>query len=83
MIRINSPIPDLPFVPDPSTARGFGNLEEYLCEEDQYGRLVHDLRNSGLLTTNCNCLTVAKNSFKGRALVDWLVLEQGTGKEQF
>ena len=57
-----------------------GNLDERECEPDEYANLVQQFRNSGVITTNCFCWIIATNTFKGRALIDWLVLDHGIGK---
>lgn len=63
-----------PQPPDPSTAVKDTDLSGFTCELDEYAQLVKDLRASGIIKDNRQgLLTVHKNSFSGKAFVDWIV----------
>ncbi|XP_074642109.1 uncharacterized protein LOC141899601 [Tubulanus polymorphus] len=73
-VKNNTVPPDAPQIPDPSTAVSSHDPSDFICEPDEYARLVTELKQSGLIQDNrSGILTVHKNSFSGKKFVDWVV----------
>ncbi|KAJ8305746.1 hypothetical protein KUTeg_016291 [Tegillarca granosa] len=70
----NNPAPsDAPKIPDPSTAVKDGDPGDFICEPDEYARLVKELRQSGIIKDHRSGILSKKNTFKGKDFVDWVV----------
>ncbi|XP_060077398.1 uncharacterized protein LOC132556952 [Ylistrum balloti] len=76
-LKTTAPGSDAPQIPDPSTAIKDSDAGEFVCEPDEYAKLVEDLKTSGLIKDHSRILTTYKRSFVGREFVDWVVKTKG------
>lgn len=56
------------------------NPFDFRCELDEYGELVNELRDSGIVKEHKKNLKTYKNSFIGKEAVDWLSINKNLGK---
>lgn len=74
---------DAPCLPDPSTAVKSSDPGDIICEPDEYSALVQALRESGIVKDHrAGLLTTHKNSFTGKAFVDWVVKTKELDRER-
>ena len=53
----------------------------FVCEPDEYARLVDELKTSGIIKDHRSGLKTHKKSFTGKDFVDWVGKTKGLGKE--
>jgi len=74
-VEENESPPDAPQLKDFKTEEDDNGEDafDFHCELDEYGELVKELRESGLVKDRKKGLKTYKNSFVGKEVVDWLV----------
>ncbi|PVD23300.1 hypothetical protein C0Q70_16566 [Pomacea canaliculata] len=81
-VRNTLPPPDAPIPPDPSTALESLDPGNFTCEQDEYAKLVVELKASGIIKDHRQGLRVHKNTFCGKEFVDWVFKTKGLDRER-
>ncbi|WAR22899.1 DPTOR-like protein [Mya arenaria] len=81
-LKSTPPGQDAPPIPDPSTAVKTSDPGDISCELDEYAAFVKELRSSGIIKDHWSGLSRHKNSFSGRAFVDWVVETKQVDRER-
>ena len=53
---------------------------DFVCEPDEYAKLVQEIKESGIIGDNRKGLFKQKRTFTGKSLIDYLMKKQGVGK---